>query len=240
MTRAHYQKGGNYQRAVVLHSTAGRYPGDYNWLRQGGSSAAPVSCHYYIDKQGTISQMVSDEDVAWHAGVSTWVIDGQQVPSRIGLNPYSIGIELENLNDGYDLYSDAQYDACLWLTRKLITDYDIPRSQLVRHLDIAPGRKTDPAGFPWEWLLIDMYGYGVSPTPAPEPDHRAPHWYSIAAGTANIRYQPQVTADNIAAQLQAGRIHIAEWLPEEDPEYGGRWGRLSLGGFVHSTGVEAE
>jgi N-acetyl-anhydromuramyl-L-alanine amidase AmpD len=238
MTRPHYQKGGNMRRAIVLHATAGRYPGDYDWLRQGGSSSAPVSIHYYIRKNGDISRMVDDEDIAWHAGRSTWVIDGKQVSYGIGLNPYSLGIELENWNNGRDPYPPEQYASVVWLANTLITSYDIPQSQLVRHLDIAPQRKTDPAGFPWEQFVSDVYGTKV---PTPEP-YRAPHWYRIApGGTTNIRYQPRVTPDNIAMQLQAGRLHIDQWADRDDPEYGGRWAKLSGGSlYVHSSGVVAE
>jgi hypothetical protein len=237
MTRSHFQAGGNTRRAVVVHSTAGRYPGDYDWLRQGGSTSAPVSCHYYINKAGAISQMVRDEDIAWHAGQSTWVVDGRQVSMSVGLNPCSVGIELENRNDGNDSYPQAQYRACVDLTRHLVERYDIPRSQLVRHLDIAPGRKTDPAGFPWQQFVGDVYEC----EPEPEPELVAPAWYAIAAGgTTNVRYQPEVTPDNIGAQLRAGRVHVAEWLPDVDPEYGGRWARLSTGGYAHESGLEAE
>jgi hypothetical protein len=237
MTRPHYQKGGNRCRAIVLHATAGRYPGDYDWLRQGGSSSAPVSIHYYIRKNGDISRMVDDKDIAWHAGRSTWVVDGQQIDMNIGLNPYSLGIELENWNNGRDLYPPEQYASVVWLVNTLITSYDIPQSQLVRHLDIAPGRKTDPAGFPWELFVLDVYG-----TPVQGTVYRAPHWYRIApGGTTNIRYQPRVTADNIAMQLQSGRMHIEEWTDRDDPTYGGRWARLSGGSlYVHSSGVVAE
>jgi N-acetyl-anhydromuramyl-L-alanine amidase AmpD len=238
MTRPHYQKGGNRCRAIVLHSTAGRYPGDYNWLRQGGSAAAPVSVHYYIDKQGDISRMVDDQDIAWHAGRSTWGVDGQQVDMNIGLNPYSLGIELENLNNGDDPYPQAQYLAAVWLIQTLAGTYDIPVTQVVRHLDIAPGRKTDPAGFPWQQLLADVFGGSyVEPDP-----YQAPHWYRIApGGTTNVRYQSEVRPDNIAMQLQSGRLHIAQWTTEDDPEYGGRWAQISGGDlWVHVTGIEAE
>src|SRR5690606_8283090 len=94
MTRKHYQDGNaNRVRMVVLHSTAARGKGDYNYLRQGGSLENPVSIHYYIDKAGKISQMVQDKDIAWHAGVSSWKVDGKVVN---GCNGISIGIELEN------------------------------------------------------------------------------------------------------------------------------------------------
>lgn len=152
-------------RMVVLHSTAARGPGDFNYLRRGGSDARPVSIHYYIDKAGNISQMVDDKDIAWQAGASTWKVDGNLVSPSC--NPISIGIELENLNTGRDPYPLAQYNATLQLVRFLVSKYKIPRNQLVRHLDIAPRRKTDPAGFPWERFVSEVYSAGPPPTPPP-------------------------------------------------------------------------
>jgi N-acetyl-anhydromuramyl-L-alanine amidase AmpD len=154
-----------------VHSTAARGPGDYNYLRQGGSTQRPVSIHYYIDKAGNISQMVPDKDIAWHAGVSSWGVDGRAVN---GCNLVSVGIELENLNTGRDPYPQAQYNAALELVRSLVAKYKVPRRQLVRHLDIAPRRKTDPAGFPWERFVAQVYGPAPTPTPAPAPAPPAP------------------------------------------------------------------
>ncbi|MFV9504736.1 MAG: N-acetylmuramoyl-L-alanine amidase [Oscillochloridaceae bacterium umkhey_bin13] len=155
MTRQHYQVGRPGPiRALVIHATAGRHPGDLGWLRKGGDERRPVSCHYYIDKAGTISQLVRDEDTAWHAGVSRWPIDGKLVN---GLNATSIGIELENLNSGRDPYPEVQLAATVALSRELVRRYNLPRGQLVRHLDISPGRKTDPAGFPWPSFVAQVY-----------------------------------------------------------------------------------
>jgi len=170
----HFQPGNtNRVRMVVLHSTAARGPGDFNYLRRGGSDARPVSIHYYIDKAGNISQMVDDKDIAWQAGASTWKVDGNLVSPSC--NPISIGIELENLNTGRDPYPLAQYNAALQLVRFLVSKYNIPRNQLVRHLDIAPKRKTDPAGFPWERFVSEVYSAGPPPTPPPaEPPVAAP------------------------------------------------------------------
>lgn len=152
-------------RMVVLHSTAARGPGDFKYLQRGGEPNRRVSIHYYIDKAGTISQMVEDKDIAWQAGASSWKVDGKQVSPSC--NPISVGIELENLNTGRDPYPPAQYAATVELVRYLVAKYNIPRNQLVRHLDIAPRRKTDPAGFPWERFVAEVFGAGPAPTPPP-------------------------------------------------------------------------
>src|SRR5689334_8467103 len=173
MNRNHFEPGDASRiRMVVMHSTAARGPGDYNYLRNGGSDSRPVSIHYYIGKNGAISQMVEDKNIAWQAGVSAWKVDGRPVN---GCNPVSVGIELENLNTGRDPYPQAQYNAALELVRALVARYNIPRRQLVRHLDIAPRRKTDPAGFPWERFVAEVYGppaaapAPAAPAPTPEP-----------------------------------------------------------------------
>ena len=48
-----------------------------------------VSTHYFIRNDGTIINMVPDEYVAWHAGLSNW-------KNFKSLNKYSIGVELSN------------------------------------------------------------------------------------------------------------------------------------------------
>lgn len=155
MTRQHFQPGlPGRVRLIVLHATAGRAPGDLAWLRKGGDERRPVSAHYYISRSGAVSQLVRDEDIAWHAGRSSWRVDGRIVN---GCNAVSLGVELENLNSGRDPYPESQYAAAVALVRELVRRHDVPRAQLVRHLDIAPGRKTDPAGFPWPRFVAEVY-----------------------------------------------------------------------------------
>lgn len=158
-----YYPTGNRRRALVIHATAGYHPSDFNWLRKGGGSIKgalkPVSVHYYIDKRGRVSQFLDEQAVAWHAGASAWAIDGKP---WIDLNSCAVGIELENNNSGRDPYPAAQIAACTDLSRDIVIRNQIPRSQLVRHLDISPGRKTDPAGFPWEAFKRDVYAVAQS------------------------------------------------------------------------------
>jgi N-acetyl-anhydromuramyl-L-alanine amidase AmpD len=204
MNRNHFEPGdASRVRMVVMHSTAARGPGDFNYLRNGGSDSRPVSIHYYIGKNGAISQMVDDKNIAWQAGVSSWKVDGRVVK---GCNPISIGIELENLNTGRDPYPAAQYNAALELTRYLVSRYNIPRNQLVRHLDIAPRRKTDPAGFPWARFVDEVYGAGPAPTPPPEQP-------AVAAPTPQpLQPQPQLRKLLVdLAYRAAGGAHPTAW-----------------------------
>lgn len=173
MTKAHYSPGKNTDRSVTIHATAGT--NSYAWLRDGGGSGASrVSCHYLIARTGVIYQYTDvhggpnnpDELIMWHAGISSWVIDGKRINENVGLNHCSIGIELENLNNCIQDYPKAQYDACVELTKHLIHKYKIPLNQVVRHVDISPGRKTDPRCFPWEQFKSDLTlpAKSISPT----------------------------------------------------------------------------
>jgi hypothetical protein len=149
-------------RLIVLHATSARSPGDLAYIQRGGTSTRPVSDHYYIDKEGNISQMVADKDIAWHAGASSWNVDGKIVN---GVNGVSISIQLSNLNTGKDPYPQAQYDAAVKLVRYLVAKYNIPHGQVVRGRDIAPTRKTDPAGFPWDQFIDDVFSSTTTSPP---------------------------------------------------------------------------
>lgn len=123
---------------IVLHATATdniRSPLD--WLCNVDSR---VSAHYLIGTDGAIYHLVLDEHTAWHAGHSEW-------KGNYNVNHFSIGIELVNANDGEMPYPEAQIAACAEVCRYLMDEYDITAEDVVRHADVAPGRKNDPLGF---------------------------------------------------------------------------------------------
>lgn len=143
----------NYDRrtrpisCLVIHATVGWLGGSLAWLCNPTSK---VSAHYVISKRGQVYQLVNDSNVAWHAGRAVW--RGEAM-----INAVSLGVELENTNDGHDPYPASQIDALLLLARQKCMQYGIARGWVVRHVDIAPGRKTDPAGFPWAEFLTQLY-----------------------------------------------------------------------------------
>jgi len=127
---------------IVVHSTAGLMPGCLTWMC---SHEAEASCHYLISKEGKIYHLVPDDMKAWHAGRSTW-------QDKDNCNLYSLGIELENLNDGKDPYPQKQMFALANLIHDLVLLYGIRKTRVVGHYQIAPGRKTDPVKFDWDKL----------------------------------------------------------------------------------------
>lgn len=107
-----------------------------------------VSAHFLIRRDGEVVQFVDADQRAWHAGVSEW-------RGRPQCNDYSIGIELEGLEDG--LFESAQYTALAALCHTLAGRY--PIVAVTGHEHIAPGRKLDPgSGFDWP-LLIQKTGW---------------------------------------------------------------------------------
>ena len=75
-------------KIVVIHFTAGGSArSSADWFRNPQNKNS--SAHVVIERDGTIIQCVNLEKVAWHAGRSSW-------HGLVGLNQYSIGIELAN------------------------------------------------------------------------------------------------------------------------------------------------
>lgn len=108
-----------------------------------------VSAHFFIERDGALTQFVSCLERAWHAGVS-W-FDG-----RDNCNDFSLGVELEGTDE--QPYTDAQYERLAELTRQLLDAYPaISTERICGHCDIAPGRKTDPGpAFDWPRLYTTL------------------------------------------------------------------------------------
>ncbi len=103
---------------------------------------SPVSAHLMIDRLGTVTQFVSVDERAWHAGESCF--DG-----RSNCNDFAIGIELEGTDT--TAYTAVQYEVLAAVAGLLMTRYPlITAGRIVGHSDVAPERKTDPGpAFDW-------------------------------------------------------------------------------------------
>jgi N-acetyl-anhydromuramyl-L-alanine amidase AmpD len=142
-------------RVVVMHATAGT--NSLGWLTTDPNSA--VSAHLLIDKDGDVHRLVEDAGVAYHAGISQWGSFGK--PGQPTVNWVSLGIELENLNTGSDPYPSLQVIAAARAVYRWYGGYGYLPT--VSHQSIAPTRKTDPAGFPWQqyYAYLDEFIQGT-------------------------------------------------------------------------------
>ena len=113
-----------------------------------------VSCHYFIKRNGEIINMVPDNYIAWHAGISCW-------KNQKNLNDKSIGIEIQNSGHSgkYERFTIKQVNSLLFLTKILKKKYQIKSKNFLGHSDIAPNRKKDPGEkFPWKYLAKHKIG----------------------------------------------------------------------------------
>lgn len=153
------RKAGLFPRYLILHYTGmDSAEKACNWLCVPESK---VSCHYLIDEQGAITQMVGEELRAWHAGVSTW-------EDEIDINSASIGIEIQNPghSGGYPDFPLPQMQAVAALSKDIITRHAIKAQHVLAHSDVAPGRKVDPGEkFDWHYLHAQGVGHWVEPEP---------------------------------------------------------------------------
>jgi N-acetylmuramoyl-L-alanine amidase len=140
---------------LIMHHTSSTASAE----RIGGffsKKESKVSAHFTVGKDGHIVQSVNEAEASWHAGVSSF-------QGRSNVNGFSIGIEMCNVGDGTDPYTDEQYKALGQLVAYILTNYNIKWARVTGHKDIAlpKGRKDDPspnfsyARFKQEVLAVD-------------------------------------------------------------------------------------
>ena len=139
-------------QSVIIHYTGMKTASAS--IKRLKNKKSKVSCHYLIDNSGKIIQMVKDQDIAWHAGISYW--NGKK-----NLNNSSIGIELQNKGQefGYEKFRKGQISSLISLVNLLKQKYNISDAFILGHSDIAPDRKIDPGYlFPWHQLYNEDIG----------------------------------------------------------------------------------
>jgi N-acetylmuramoyl-L-alanine amidase len=153
------RRNGRAPDLLLLHYT-GMDSADaaLDWLTREDSK---VSCHYLVDEDGNITQMVREGERAWHAGQSLWA-------GETDINSCAIGIEIHN--PGHDIdyrdFPEAQMRAVEALCRDILARHMIRPDRVLAHSDVAPGRKRDP-GEKFDWAQLARAGIGLWVTPAP-------------------------------------------------------------------------
>jgi len=139
---------GEYGGPWIDRMFAGNLPaGAHPFFRDLASRR--LSAHALIRRSGEIVQYVPLQERAWHAGVSQW-------EGRPGCNDFSIGIELEGVDDAP--YEERQYIELTRLIGALLAAYpSLSAARIAGHCDIAPGRKSDPGpAFDWARLRASL------------------------------------------------------------------------------------
>jgi N-acetylmuramoyl-L-alanine amidase len=144
---------------LLLHYTG--MPTAQSALDRLCAREAKVSCHYFVEEDGTVLQLVAEAERAWHAGASFWE-RGNDINSR------SIGVEIVNPGHehGYRDFPSRQITELIVLLRDIVARHAIRADRVLGHSDVAPARKDDPGErFPWRRLAGAGVGLWVPPAP---------------------------------------------------------------------------
>ncbi|KFD19293.1 N-acetylmuramoyl-L-alanine amidase [Yokenella regensburgei] len=205
-------------KVLVIHYTADDFDVSLATLTD-----KHVSAHYLIPEipprfngKPRIWQLVPENKLAWHAGISYW-----RGATRI--NDTSIGIELENRGwqktagvKRFTPFAPAQIAALIPLAKDIIARYQIEPQNVVAHADVAPQRKDDPGPlFPWQQLA--KLGIGAWPNADRVAFYLAGRAPSAPVDTASVldllsRYGYEVTPGMSEAQqkrvIMAFQMHF--------------------------------
>ena len=99
---------------VTIHTAEGSYAGTISWFQ---NCSAQVSAHYVVrSSDGQITQMVLEQDKAWHVGTE---------------NGYTVGIEHEGyMSQPTTWFTDAMYNASALLTRDICASNGLDKTRV--------------------------------------------------------------------------------------------------------------
>lgn len=141
---------------IVIHDIEGTAQNALHVFQDVNSG---VSVHYIVDSDGTVYQVLHDQDIGYHAG-NYWY------------NQHSVGIEHAGFAaTGWQWYNAAEYLASAQLTAYLLKKYDLPldHNHIVGHgtvpsPDVADEpNHVDPGPFwLWDYYFKLIHQQGVS------------------------------------------------------------------------------
>lgn len=206
---------------LIIHYTSGRSAASsIDWMM---NPTAQASAQLVIGMDGKITQLVSFNKKAFHAGISKW--NGLN-----GMNGYSIGIELDNPGKlsrvgnnwtawfgkvypddvvrvathkhqnreaGWHTFSEAQIIACIAVSQLLVTKYNL--KDILGHEDISPLRKEDPGpAFPMEAFKSKVLGR----------NHDNGDMYKVKTANTNLRSGPGTQFDILGKLPAATKVEF--------------------------------
>lgn len=134
-------------KAIVLHWTGvPQQPAShvFNWFEQRkAGNTGWGSAHYVIDFNGEITQMIPDEELAYHVGSKTYTKYGLSLSDYP--NDSTIGVEMCVLNSEGE-YAVETWDAAVILTTLLLMKFKLTANDITTHQAIV-GWKNCPKWF---------------------------------------------------------------------------------------------
>ena len=212
-----YEKRQKEIQYVIFHYTEISFDEAVQKLTQDAGPCS-VSAHFLVKKDGEVFQLVSEENVAWHAGVSHWRGEDK-------INHSSIGIEIDNL--GREQFTEEQISSCLSLCAYLKAKYHIKTNNFLGHSDIAPDRKIDP-GFYFPWHLFAEKGFGAWSNQSAQGDDavlyqfgdKGAHISELQSNLQQFGYKITITKQFDMQTNYVVRAFLSRFCPEEVEKLG--------------------
>lgn len=162
------RREGESLQYVIIHGTW--MANDAAVLSRLTDPATELSCHYFIDHEARVHQLVDESRVAYHAGKSQW-------NDLENLNGHSLGIEIANAgpfatpptpeqeaNPDWSKappYTPEQYQTLIALLQDIMARHPhIQPQHVLGHNEISPGRKSDP-GAHFDWNMLAAAGVAL-------------------------------------------------------------------------------
>jgi N-acetylmuramoyl-L-alanine amidase len=229
-------------RYLVFHYTAGRSA--QSSVDHLCNPAAKASAHIVLGRDGDITQLAPFNIKTWHAGVSQW-------NGLVGMNSYSIGIEMDNagplkkIGNSYVAWFGSDYpgDQVLFARHK---HEDSERYWHV-YTEIQISKALELAGLlVGQYQLDDVLGHEdiargrkIDPGPAfPLESIRSrvlgraddePAHYRVTATSINIRSGPGVEFEKVSSPIKKDtEVNLLE--------AGDRWSRVVVPGTRNVEG----
>lgn len=116
-----YGRGGYSVDHLAIHYTGTNASARNNLLYFSGPNRN-ASAHYFVDKDGSCYQSISERDTAWAVG-------------NYAMNQRSISIEC--ISDGSGPFTPAQIATVRAMTQDICARYGISKSNVIRHYDVT-------------------------------------------------------------------------------------------------------
>lgn len=201
-------------RYIIVHDTEGPRSAALAWW-SSPNNPYQSSAHDLIDAQGVVWRCVPYDKAAHHAGGGYIPGYNEKDPAtgrhEPNANLATIGIELEYpAAPASPPWPEVQLEAAVEHLRHLVQRYEIPRANVLRHVDIDPKNRTDPRNLAWDEFLDRVF--------QTSDDGLAHALRNAAWNSGGIPYNPDAAFPSYARQHNLGNPET----PEFDFSFGGQ------------------
>lgn len=225
-------------RVLVFHYTAGRSAASSVESLCTRKATGNASAHIVLGRDGAIVQLAPFNVVTWHAGQSQW-------NGLVGLNQYSIGIEMDNAGPMNRVGANfvAWFGKSYPENEVMLAEHKhgggvrgwhaYTEAQIERALELAQLLAE-------EYGLEDIVGHDdIAPGRKQDPgpafplasirtrslgrDHDTAPRYEVTASSLNIRKGPDASFEPVAPALKKGTVVMML-------EQGNRWSKVEVDG----------